>query len=76
MNFYEIVLAICMLSDPTQCREQVLQFESVESLNQCNLDAQFYVASWLGENPEWKMKSFQCRYAQSTEDEDVPLQSN
>lgn len=76
MNFYEIVLAICMLSDPSQCKEQTLQFESVESLNQCNLDAQFYIASWLNENPEWQMKSFRCQYAQQPEEENVPLQSN
>ena len=69
MNIFDIVMGICLLSDPTNCRDQHLQFESYKSLNECVFDAQFYIASWQAENPGWKIKNWRCEYAQQPEDD-------
>jgi hypothetical protein len=72
MNFFDIVMAICLMSDPSSCKEQHLQFESYKSLNECVFDAQFYIASWQTENPGWTIKNWRCEYAQEPEGEESP----
>lgn len=62
MNLFDVVLAICMLSDPSQCREHRLQFESMGTLQDCIFDAQFYIAQWQQANPDWKVGKFHCEY--------------
>jgi hypothetical protein len=62
MNLFNIVMGICLLSDPNSCREHRIQFESYESLNECILDAQFYIAQWQAANPGWKLGPWHCEY--------------
>ena len=69
MNIFDIVMAICLLSDPKSCHEQHLEFDSYKSLNECVFDAQFYIASWQSQNPGWQIKTWRCEYAQQQEDD-------
>lgn len=71
MNLFDVVMAICLMSDPSQCREQRLQFESYKSLNECVFDAQFYIAQWQGVNPGFTVKNWRCEYSK-TEGEPQP----
>ncbi len=69
MNIFDIVMAICLMSDPSSCKEQHLQFESYKSLNECVFDAQFYIASWQAENTGWSIKNWRCEYAKEPGEE-------
>lgn len=66
MNFFDIVMAICLLNDPTSCREQRLQYESYGSLNECLFEAQFYIAAWKAENTDVEIRNWRCEYAQQS----------
>jgi len=67
MNLFNVVIGICMMSDPSSCKEQRIQFESYESLNECIEDAQFYIAQWQAANAGWNLKSWRCEYAEQPE---------
>lgn len=75
MNIFDIVMAICLMSDPSSCKEHHLQFESYKSLNECVFDAQFYIASWQAENAGWTVKNWRCEYAEGEGEEgDAPVE--
>ena len=66
MTFFDVVLAVCMLSDPSQCREQRIQYESYGSLQECVFEAQFYIAQWQASQPGWEIRNWRCEYAATT----------
>jgi len=74
MNIFDIVMMLCMASDPSSCHEQRLQFESYKSLNECVFDAQFYIASWQAANKGWTIKNWRCEYAPETGADDTDEQ--
>lgn len=69
MTFFDVVLAVCLLADPSQCREQRLQYESYGSLQQCVFEAQFFIAQWQAATPDWEVQNWRCEYAKSPPDE-------
>ncbi|WAJ26778.1 hypothetical protein [Antarcticirhabdus aurantiaca] len=58
----DLILTVCMLSDPTTCREERLIYESRGSLAQCMMLSTPYVAQWAGEHPKWMVKSWTCNW--------------
>ncbi|ODN68421.1 hypothetical protein [Methylobrevis pamukkalensis] len=60
MNPIDIVLTLCLMSDPSNCFQHRLQYESYEPLKQCVFDAQFYIAQYMGAHPELKLKDWGC----------------
>ncbi len=58
----DLILTVCMLSDPTTCREERLTYESRGSLAQCMMLSTPYVAQWAGEHPKWTVKSWTCNW--------------
>ena len=58
----DLILTVCMLSDPTSCREERLTYESRGSLAQCMMLSTPYVAQWAGEHPKWTVKSWTCSW--------------
>ena len=58
----ELILTICALSAPNQCKEQRLQFVSQELLMQCMMQAPPYVAAWAGEHPASRVTRWRCAY--------------
>jgi hypothetical protein len=64
MGLVEIVLTVCALSLPDQCHDQHLQFAPglSMSLKQCAMNAQPYIARWIGEHPKWLAVRWRCDY--------------
>jgi hypothetical protein len=60
----ELVLLVCLASDPNSCREEGLIY-SAENLTpmQCIMQAPPQMAKWVGEHPGWKVAKWTCRRA-------------
>ncbi|GJD33056.1 hypothetical protein PMNALOAF_4337 [Methylobacterium adhaesivum] len=56
-----ILLSICLLSDPSQCREDRidLSFEA-RSPTVCLRNSQSALAKWQAEHPEWHVNRWRC----------------
>lgn len=62
MELIDLVLSVCLLSDPSNCKEEHLYFESRGTLTQCMMLSSPYVADWAGNHPDWKVKSWKCEW--------------
>jgi hypothetical protein len=60
----ELVLSVCLVSNPQSCREEGLIY-SAENLApmQCIVRAQPQMAKWVGEHPGWTVTRWTCRPA-------------
>jgi hypothetical protein len=63
MQIVDLILAVCMISDPQRCRDEHLYFESHGSLRACMWEAVPTIAQWSGEHPQWQVKRFRCEWA-------------
>jgi hypothetical protein len=63
MRFIEIVFTVCMLSQPTFCKEQHLQYSWNGSLTQCIMSAPPFIAHWINEHPKWQVTGWRCDYS-------------
>lgn len=63
MGLIEVILTVCAVSQPTRCEDQHLRFASTGSLNQCVMNAQPYIAQWIGDHPKWTAVRWRCNYA-------------
>ncbi|HLN08210.1 MAG TPA: hypothetical protein VK281_04515 [Xanthobacteraceae bacterium] len=63
MGLIEVILTVCAVSQPTQCEEQHLLFGGTGSLDQCAMNAQPYIAQWIGDHPKWMAVRWRCSYA-------------
>lgn len=61
-GFVDIVFLVCAIAQPDRCEHKHLQFEWSGSLRQCVMAAQPYIASWIGEHPQWTVKEYHCEY--------------
>jgi hypothetical protein len=69
MPIVDLILAVCMISDPSSCREQHLYFQSRGgSLNSCMWEAMPTMADWAGGNPQWHIERFHCEWVDDTEE--------
>ena len=62
MDVVDLVLTICLISNPTNCREERLHFENRGSLNNCMFLAPTEIAKWSGEHPKLKVVRWKCDY--------------
>lgn len=62
MTMVQIVMMVCRLGQPDLCEEQHLQFAWRGSLQQCAMSAQLYIAQWIGEHPQWIVRTYRCEY--------------
>ncbi len=62
MEMIAIVVTVCALAQPDQCEERHLEFSWQGSLKQCVMNAQPYIAQWIGDHPKWSIKSYHCEY--------------
>jgi hypothetical protein len=60
----ELVFAVCMIDQPSRCREVTLNFEG-ESLTtqQCVMNGQIELAKWVGDHPNWVIQKWRCGIA-------------
>jgi hypothetical protein len=52
MNLIELVVTVCAVGLPNQCKDQHLPFSADMSLNQCVMSAQPYIAQWINTHPK------------------------
>jgi hypothetical protein len=56
-----LVLTVCSVNDPQECREREHLFESHSSLAQCMFDAQPWIAAWQSQHPSLKVARWKCQ---------------
>ncbi len=57
-----LIMTVCSLAAPDHCNEARLQFNADESLMQCMMQAQPYIAQWAGEHPTARVTRWRCAY--------------
>ena len=62
MDVIDLVLTVCLLSNPTSCREERLHFENRGSLHNCMFLAPTEIAKWSGDHPKVKVVRWKCDY--------------
>ena len=61
MDFVELLMTVCTLSQPMTCDEQRMVFSSdIVSLRSCVVQAQPYIAQWIGNHPSLEVHSWRC----------------
>jgi hypothetical protein len=60
MGLMELVLLACSLSNPGTCHEYHLVFQTAESLRSCTMEAEPYLAQWIGEHPNLRVARWRC----------------
>jgi hypothetical protein len=68
MPVVDLILAVCMVTDPSSCREEHLYFESHGSLRSCMWEAMPTMAEWAGSNPQWHIERFHCEWVSESEE--------
>ena len=69
MPIVDLIIAVCMVSDPTICRDEHLYFESHGSLQRCMFEAMPAVAAWAGKHPQWRVSRFRCEWVDGNEEQ-------
>jgi hypothetical protein len=62
MEMVDLILTVCLGSNPGSCREEHLHFESNGSLMQCLFLAPAEIARWTGEHPRFKVVRWRCAF--------------
>jgi hypothetical protein len=55
MNLMDLIVLACTLASPGTCHEYHLVFQSSGSLRACTMQAQPYLAQWIGEHPQLRV---------------------
>ncbi len=60
----ELILLVCLIGAPQQCREEYLPV-SLEPIPQlrCLMGAQPIIAQWSGVHPKWRVTRWRCGVA-------------
>ena len=64
MNLMDLIVLACTLATPSACREYHLVFQSSGSLRTCTMQAQPYLARWIGEHPNLRVQRYHCEWPQ------------
>lgn len=62
MNIVELIVLVCSLVNPNACSEKRFLFEANGSLRTCMVEAQPYLAQWIGDHPNTRIASFRCAW--------------
>jgi hypothetical protein len=62
MNMIDLVLTVCLITKPADCRVEHLYFESRGSLSQCMFLAPPEIAKWAGEHPGRRVVRWKCEF--------------
>jgi hypothetical protein len=58
-----IVVSVCLISDPTICRDERISLVTNVSPHRCLMSAPPFVAQWNGEHPDWRVVRWRCSSA-------------
>lgn len=67
MSFVDLILLACTLALPSSCREYHVVFETAGSLQSCTMQAQPYLARWVGEHPAYRIVRWHCAWPDQEE---------
>jgi hypothetical protein len=62
MDMVDLVLTVCLVTNPGHCRVEHLYFENRGSLLQCMFLAPSEIAKWSGEHPALKVVRWKCAF--------------
>jgi hypothetical protein len=63
MNLVDLILTVCALSNPTDCRIEHVYYESQgASLFQCMMMAPIQIARWSESHPAVKVTRWKCAF--------------
>lgn len=68
LNLVDLVLTVCVLADPSNCRTEHLYFESRGSLFQCMILAPAEIAKWSENHPALKVARWKCVFPDHNQD--------
>ena len=66
MQLVDLIFLACTLVSPGGCREYHILFQSAGSLRSCTMEAQPYLAQWIGEHPNLRVARWHCAWPQAT----------
>jgi len=67
MQLVDLIVLACTLATPATCREYHLTFQSAGSLRSCVMQAQPYLAQWVGEHPNFRVARWRCAWPEDEE---------
>jgi len=60
----ELVVAVCMIDQPSQCKDVYLNFEGDSvTPQQCMMNGQIAMAEWAADHPNYVIKKWRCGVA-------------
>ncbi len=62
MDLVDLVLTVCLISNPQSCHQEHLYFENHGNLLHCAFMAQPEIAKWSGLHPKIKVVKWECKY--------------
>ena len=62
MQWVDLIVLACSLADPGACKEYHLAFQSAGSLRGCMMQAQPYLARWIGDHPDERVARWRCAW--------------
>jgi hypothetical protein len=62
MQLVDLILLACSLVNPGACHEQHLLLQSAGSLHSCMMQAQPYLAQWVGDHPGYRVARWRCAW--------------
>ena len=62
MQWVDLIVLACSLADPSVCKEYHLAFQSAGSLRSCMMQAQPYLAQWVGDHPNERVARWRCAW--------------
>ena len=58
----ELVMTVCIVTQPATCRDQRMLFDASSTPMQCMMAAQPTIAQWGTEHPRWFVQRWKCQY--------------
>ncbi|CAN7302147.1 hypothetical protein [Mesorhizobium sp. LjRoot246] len=62
MDMVDLILTVCLSTNPGNCRDEHLYFESRGTLFQCMVLAPSEIAKWSQEHPTLKVMRWKCAF--------------
>ena len=62
MQLVDLILLACSLTNASACHEYHIEFETGGSLQSCTMQAQPYLAQWVGEHPNFRVARWRCAW--------------
>jgi hypothetical protein len=68
MNMVDLILTVCLATNPGTCRDEHLYFESNGMLMHCMFMAPIEIAKWTREHPKLRVKRWRCAFPDGSAD--------